>query len=168
MPFESSSPSLGGRDFGGAEAMLWTFLKGVDRARISPHVVFSSQVLSSETWRGSAWEPQSSPRAGCVRALSFGRTIFALAAFLRREQPDVVVNWSSRPRCTAVWPPPGRGCPGGWSGGNTASRPSTWLDRLATCLPTHAMAASSASARAQGRLRPRRRSLRGSPWGRTG
>jgi glycosyltransferase involved in cell wall biosynthesis len=149
-----------GERAGGAENILWTFLRHVDRLRIEPELVFfedgpfvrevrrlglQAAVLSSGRLR-------EVPRAA--------RVVRALAGLIRREQPDLVLNWSAKTHLygaiaarmasasdRVIW----------WQHGIPDGH---WLDRLATALPARAIGCYCADARqAQSRLRPRRPSF---------
>jgi glycosyltransferase involved in cell wall biosynthesis len=145
---------------GGAENMLWTFLRHVDQARIQPLVVFLEEGPFAEE------VSQLGIRTVIVRTgrlRHFWRAplaINALARLLRRERPDFLLNWMAKSHLygapaalisgfgsRVVW----------WQHGVTQRH---WMDRLATLMPARAVACSShAAADAQKRLRPRRKTL---------
>jgi glycosyltransferase involved in cell wall biosynthesis len=147
-----------GERAGGAEMMLWLFLRNVDRSRVEPFVVFlqpgafEREVASLDI--ATAVVPSGRLRE-LVRAT---RVVGAVQRVIRRERPDLVLNWSAKTQlygaaaATAagmgdriVW----------WQHGIPNGH---WLDRLATALPARAIGCSSMqSCHAQGRLRPRRR-----------
>ena len=85
-----------GERLGGAEAMLWSFLNSVDRNRVDPSVVFfedggfRSDVASLGIRTGVL-------QTGRLREIRrFGRSVRSLAALMRREQPDVILNWVAK------------------------------------------------------------------------
>jgi glycosyltransferase involved in cell wall biosynthesis len=146
-----------GERAGGAEEMLWTILRHLDRTRIEPQLVFLSTgpfadevaSLGIQTWTISA---------GRLRQpLRYTRTVWALARLIQANSPDIVLAWSAkahlylgaatllaRNRSAALW----------WQ---HAIPGQHWIDRLATLLPAAAVGCSSrASESAQLRLLPRR------------
>lgn len=149
-----------GERLGGAETMLWTFLRHHDRTRVEPLVVFL----------------QSGPHVHeveklCVRSLVLeagrlrqawrvARTAHSFARLLKRERCELVLNWSPK---THLYGGPGASLAG--MGGRTlwwqhGVPEGAWLDRLATALPAAAVGCSSrAGATAQARLWPHRRSF---------
>jgi glycosyltransferase involved in cell wall biosynthesis len=146
-----------GERLGGAENMLMTFLRGVDKDRIVPTVVFFQAgpferevaSLGISTVTVPAGRLRNAPRAAW--------TVARLALIIRAEKPDMVLNWMAKThlygataaalagrRSRVVW----------WQHGIPSGG---WLDRLATALPARAVGCSSrAGASAQARLRPRR------------
>lgn len=149
-----------GERLGGAEAMLWSFLNSVDRNRVDPSVVFfedggfRSDVASLGIRTGVL-------QTGRLREIRrFGRSVRSLAALMRREQPDVILNWvakaqlyggvaaaMARMSSRVVW----------WQHGVPCGH---WMDRTATALPARAVGCSSSTAAdAQRQLWPRRRTV---------
>jgi glycosyltransferase involved in cell wall biosynthesis len=145
---------------GGAENMLWTFLRHVDRRRLEPVVVFLEEG-PFEREVAALGIPTAVREAGRLRDIDrFARVVRRLAGDLRRECPDVMLNWTAKTHLygapaaalmrmsdRVVW----------WQ----HTIPSgDWLERLATALPARAVGVSShASACEQRRLRPRRRTF---------
>lgn len=91
------------------------------------------------------------------RADRFARVVRALAADLRRERPELMLNWMAK---TQLYGAPAAALAGmsdrivWWQ---HVLPTGTWLDRLATLLPARAIGGSShAAAREQERLWPRR------------
>jgi glycosyltransferase involved in cell wall biosynthesis len=149
-----------GDRLGGAETMLWSFLRHLDRSRMDPLVVFlqPGPYVSDVQRLGLRTEVLE---AGRLReAVKFGRTVSALARVLKRERCDLVLNWSAKTQLygaaaatlagmtqRTVW----------WQHGLPRDG---WLDRLASALPARAVGCSSqAAARAQGRIWPGRPTL---------
>jgi glycosyltransferase involved in cell wall biosynthesis len=145
---------------GGAENMLWTLLRHLDWQRIESFVVFFEDgPLREEV--SELGIRTAVVRTGRLR--QFWRTLPAineLASLLRRERPDLLLNWMAK---SQLYGAPAAVLAGlkdrtvwwqhGVSGGN-------WMDRLATLLPARAVACSShAAASAQQRLRPLRRTF---------
>jgi glycosyltransferase involved in cell wall biosynthesis len=145
---------------GGAENMLWALLRHLDRERVQPYVVF----FEDGPFRKEVAElgiQTAVVRTGRLR--HFWRAplaVGALARLLRRERPDVVLNWMAKTqlygapavlvsgvRAKVVW----------WQHGISGGH---WMDRLATLMPAAAIGCSShAAADAQARLRPRRKTF---------
>jgi glycosyltransferase involved in cell wall biosynthesis len=149
-----------GERLGGAEAMLWTFLRHLDRRRIDPLVVFLQGGPYVREVHGLGI-PTVVLDAGRLRQpFRLARAAHTFARVLDRERCQLVLNWSAKThlygglgaamagmsRRTVWWQ---HGVPEGG-----------WLDRLATRLPAAAVGCSSrAGARAQARYRPRRRAF---------
>jgi glycosyltransferase involved in cell wall biosynthesis len=149
-----------GERAGGAENILWTFLRHVDRRRLEPELVFFDdgpfvrevQRLGLHTVVLRSGRLRELPRAA--------RVVRALAHLIRSKRPDLVLNWSAKTHLygasaarmasatdRVIW----------WQHGIPDGH---WLDRLATALPTRAVGCYCAEARvAQSRLRPRRPSF---------
>ncbi len=142
---------------GGAENMLWIFLRHLDRERIQPLVVFFHDGPLREEVAGLGIRTVVL-RTGRLRDVwRAPRAIVALARLLRRERPDLLLNWMAKSQLygapaallsglgnRVVW----------WQHGISQRH---WMDRLATLMPARAVGCSSrAAADAQQRLRPRR------------
>jgi glycosyltransferase involved in cell wall biosynthesis len=142
---------------GGAENMLWTFLRHVDRLRIEPTVVFFENGPFEREVAGLGMQTAVVP-SGRLRELArVTRVIQAVRTILRAEEPDLILNWSAKTQLygasaaladrmgdRVVW----------WQ--HTVPN-GHWLDRLATLLPARAIGCSSfESSQAQAHLRPRR------------
>jgi glycosyltransferase involved in cell wall biosynthesis len=139
--------------------MLHHYLLVADRDRVEPAVVF----LRDGAWRHeleSAGIPTHVVHAGRLRQPhATGRAAVQLAAILRTQRPEVLVNWSamthiygalaravSGVECRIVW----------WQ--HNIPRPQ-WLDRLATVIPADAVGCSSRAAADRQRLVAPRRAL---------
>jgi glycosyltransferase involved in cell wall biosynthesis len=145
---------------GGAENMLWTLLRHVDRERVEPFVVFFQRGPFEEEVAELGIPTQAIPTRRLRHVWRVPLTVGALAKLLRRERPDVLLNWMAKSqlygapaavlsglRGRVVW----------WQHGISQRH---WMDRLATVMPARAVACSSrAAANAQERLRPRRRTF---------
>lgn len=150
-----------GARMGGAESMLMTFLRHVDRARIDPCVVFFEDGPWPEEVRALGIEALvmptgrfREPRRGCAATVRLARE-------LRRRRPALIVNWFTRAQ---LYGAPAAALAGlasrvvWWQHGVVGD--DRWLDRAATALPARAIGTSSrANAAAQRRLRPRRRTF---------
>ncbi len=146
-----------GEALGGAEVMLLSLLRHLDRARVEPSVVFL-QPGPFEQEVAALDVRTLSVRSGRLREpKSFHRTATSLASTLDELRPDVTCAWSAKAHLY-VAASRRRRAKGGirlwWQHGI----PDTgWLDRVATALPADAIGCSShAAAAAQQRLRPRR------------
>jgi glycosyltransferase involved in cell wall biosynthesis len=141
---------------GGAETMLWTFLRHLDRDRVDPVVVFLADGPFASEVSGLGFETIVIP-AGRLRE---GRHVAQAVRRVRRVVEtgcDAVLNWTAKSHvyggtaataagmsCRTIW----------WQHGVPDGH---WLDRLATAIPARAIGCSShSSARAQARLRPHR------------
>jgi glycosyltransferase involved in cell wall biosynthesis len=145
------------RRLGGAEEMLWEFLRTYPRELISVATVFMERgPLQSQV--AALGVPAAVIEAGRLSSpLDTVRTVGALARMIRRRRPAVVLNWMAK---TQLY-----GASAAVLSG-TAPRVvwwqhlipnGHWMDRAATALPTAAVGASSeASADAQRRQRPSR------------
>jgi glycosyltransferase involved in cell wall biosynthesis len=149
-----------GERAGGAEQMLWTILRHLDRTKIEPELVF----LSPGPFAGevsSLGIPTRTVSAGRLRQpINYVRALAALARLIRERNPDIVIAWSAkahiylgmanlltRSRRPAIW----------WQHGIPSGH---WLDRLATLIPATAVGCSSHPCEeAQLRLRPQRRTF---------
>ncbi|HEY8775576.1 MAG TPA: glycosyltransferase [Gaiellaceae bacterium] len=142
---------------GGAENMLWTFLRKVDRSRIEPMVVFFEHGKFEREVNALGIRTVVLP-AGRLR--QFGRAVSVvrtLRAVIHTEQPDLILNWSAKTqlygssaatsvgmRDRIVW----------WQHGIPHGQP---LDRISTALPARAIGCSSrAASEAQALVRPHR------------
>jgi glycosyltransferase involved in cell wall biosynthesis len=142
---------------GGAENMLWTFLRRVDRSRVEPVVVLFEDGSFEREIADLGIRTFVVP-TGRLRELSKGiRAVRSLVRLIRRERPDLLLNWMpkthvyggsaailTRMSKRVVW----------WQHGVPDGH---WLDRLATRFPARAVGCSSqGAALAQAHLRPHR------------
>jgi glycosyltransferase involved in cell wall biosynthesis len=141
---------------GGAETMLWTFLRYFDRERLDPTVVFLQE--GPFVREVSELDVHTvTIRAGRLRDARRAAYTVRRLAELVSDNCDVLLNWTAKSHLygasaavvagitdRTLW----------WQHGIPTGH---WLDRLATTLPARAIGCSShASARAQSRLRPKR------------
>ncbi len=142
---------------GGAEEMLWAFLRRIDRKRMTATVVFfeDGPFRAEVAAAGIATVVIPAGRLRSVRQPL--RAVVALARLLSREQPDVVVNWVAKAHLLAGLSGAMAGMSGRvvwWQHSITTGH---WMDRLATLVPARAVGCSSGpAAAAQERLWPRR------------
>jgi glycosyltransferase involved in cell wall biosynthesis len=149
-----------GERLGGAEAMLLSFLCHVDRTRVDPLVVFLVDGPFEREVSALGIRTTVLP-AGRLRHVGvFVRVVRSLSALLRREHPDLILNWAVK---SQLYGGPAAALAGvsnrvvWWQHGIPKGH---WMDRLATLLPARAVGCSSArSADAQERLRPRRKTF---------
>jgi glycosyltransferase involved in cell wall biosynthesis len=145
---------------GGAENILWTFLRHVDRLRFEPKLVFFKDGPFVREVRRLGLQAVVLP-SGRLRELRRGaRVVRALADLIRREQPDLILNWSAKTHLYGAMAARMASAPDQviwWQHGIPDGH---WLDRLATALPARAIGCYCGDARhAQSRLRPRRPSF---------
>ena len=145
---------------GGAENMLFTFLRHVNQSRVDPFVVFLQRGLFEAEVAGLGIKTAIIEAGRLRNVAAFLRAARQLAELFRRERPDLVLNWSAK---TQVYGAAAALLPGSnrrmvwWQHGIPSDH---WLDRLATLLPALAIGCSSEhSATAQRSLWPRRRTF---------
>ena len=144
---------------GGAENILWTYLRTVDRNRIEPAVVFFDDGPFREEVAELGISTHVLRPADCPRpriALFPPR----LARIVRREKPDLVFSWLVEAQAFASLAAvlTGRARRVAWWQANLPKL--TFGERLATTLPTRAVFLySHATAAVQRRIRPRRRTV---------
>ena len=143
---------------GGAENMLWSFLRHADRERLQVSVAaLEPGPFSQDLARLPGIEVLDVPIGRLRDAAGMQRSVRALARLVRSLEPDLVLNWVTKAQLygapaamlagrseRVVW----------WQHGVPHGH---WMDRAATALPAAAVGCSSAaSASAQARQRPRR------------
>jgi glycosyltransferase involved in cell wall biosynthesis len=144
-----------GERLGGAETMLWTLLRNLDRTRVDPTVVFFQPGRYNRDVEGLGIRT-AVIRAGRLRQpVNFARTVRAIARLLRRERCDLVLNWSAK---THLYGGVGAALVGmagrtvWWQHGLPDGG---WMDRAAASVPARAVGCSSAAAaQAQRKLKP--------------
>jgi glycosyltransferase involved in cell wall biosynthesis len=149
-----------GERLGGAEAMLLSFLCHVDRTRVDPLVVFLVDGPFEREVSALGIRTAVLPAGRLRHVGGFVRVVRSLSALLRREHPDLILNWAAK---SQLYGGPAAALAGvsdrvvWWQHGIPKGH---WMDRLATLLPARAVGCSSArSAEAQERLRPRRKTF---------
>lgn len=142
---------------GGAENLLWSWVRHADRNAIEPTVALLGPGPFAAELRAAGVRTWTIPAGRLRQPQRIAGTVRALAALMRRERPALVLDWSAK---THLYGAPAaalaglRGHLAWWQHGVPDAE---WLDRLATRLPARAVICSShAGARAQARLRPRR------------
>jgi glycosyltransferase involved in cell wall biosynthesis len=149
-----------GERLGGAENILWSFVRHVDPKRIDLTVVF----LQPGAFQGEvASLGVRTVLIGSGRLRNVGlfvSTIRQLSVLMRNERPDVVLNWASK---SQLYGAPAASLAGiaervmWWQQGTPRGQ---WMDRLATLLPSRAVICYSASSEiAQGKLWPHRKTF---------
>lgn len=146
-----------GRRLGGAEEMMWTLLRKVDPGTLELRLVFLEPGPFEREVSAFGLETTVIEAGRLRQPAAVAQTVRALSSLVRRQRPDVVLNWSPKAhlyggpaagratrRTPVVW----------WQHGLPARN---WLDRLATALPADAVGCSSqVCAAAQQRMRPQR------------
>jgi glycosyltransferase involved in cell wall biosynthesis len=145
------------RRLGGAETMLATFLRSVDREHFQPVPVFFEQGPLADELEALGYRVYVIPAGRLRQPWNVARTVTSLARLLEREQPDLLLNWTTKTQlygaCAALIA--GRGDRVVWW--QHAVRGHHWLDLYATLLPARAVGCSSLhAAAAQGTIWPRR------------
>ncbi len=149
-----------GERAGGAEQMLWTLLRHLDRERIEPILVFLSPGPFAGESSALGFESLTIDAGRLRQPRAYASAVRRLAALIRERKPDLVAAWSAkahlylgvanvlaRSGAPAVW----------WQHGITTGG---GIDRTATLIRARAIGCSSeACATAQSRLRPRRRTF---------
>lgn len=149
-----------GEPLGGAEAMLQAVLAGARAEGHEPELVFFERGSWPAALEDAGFRV-SVILAGRLReAHRWGRTVVALARMMRSRKPDLILNWAAK---THLYGAPAAVLAGmadrvvWWQ---QAIPRRGWLDSCATLLPATAIGCySGASARAQARLFPRRRTF---------
>jgi glycosyltransferase involved in cell wall biosynthesis len=163
-----------GDRLGGSDNILWTFLRNLDSSRIDPLVVFLGPGRFEREVAGIGLRTGVLPE-GRLRnpAHAIGQARRA-AGLLRREEPDLILNWLSTAHLLAgpgavlagmadrcLWWQldlhTGRSHAGATVPDRLATARGRLLDQLAALVPAKAIGAcSQAAADAQARIRPRR------------
>jgi glycosyltransferase involved in cell wall biosynthesis len=147
-----------GRRLGGAEIFLWTWLRNLDRAASDPLVVFFERgpFVDEVTAMGFRTMVVRTGRLRNVAAFLFA--IVRLAGLLRRNHPDVILNWSAKTHLYGGLAAMLMGMSGRVMWWQHGIADHHWLHRMATYIPAHTVATpSAAAARAQQMMRPRRK-----------
>jgi glycosyltransferase involved in cell wall biosynthesis len=85
-----------GERLGGAENLLWTFLRNVDQRRLLPTVVFLQPGSFVREVEGLGLQAVV-VNAGRLRdAPMFLRTVREIASLLRMNRPHILLNWSAK------------------------------------------------------------------------
>jgi glycosyltransferase involved in cell wall biosynthesis len=146
-----------GERLGGAESMLWTALRAIDRDRIRPTIAFMQAGPFEREVAALGLPTRVIAARRLRRPVETADAIRRLVSALRHEQPDLILNWSAKTQIygasaallagmadRVIW----------WQHGVPDGH---WIDRLATVLPARAIGCSSSAAmRGQAGLRPRR------------
>lgn len=146
------------RRAGGAESILWSFLRHLDRRRVDPLLVFFEQGLWEREAAAIGIRTTVIPTGRLRRADRMLSAVWRLSRLMRAERPALVLDWSSKTHLyggaaavasglsnRVIW----------WQHGIPTWH---WLDQVATLLPTRAIGTCSAAAAAgQRRIRPHRR-----------
>src|SRR3954447_23729109 len=93
MPLRVAFIEPWGERAGGAEEMLWMFLRHVDRSRVEPAVAFLQPGSFEEEARALGLGTGVVPAPRLRHPLSTLRTIRELASFIHAQNADLVVGW---------------------------------------------------------------------------
>ncbi len=145
---------------GGAERRMFRLLQHLDRTRIEAVVVFFGSGSFEREVGELGFRTYAVPPARIRQLHNFPVTVRALIRILKREQPDLILNWGPKAQII-VAPAAAIGGFGGrsiwWQTEVPTGAPTT---RLATLLPAVAVACvSHYVAAGQQRIRPRRRTF---------
>ncbi|HTZ65323.1 MAG TPA: glycosyltransferase [Solirubrobacteraceae bacterium] len=149
-----------GEALGGAEAMLQGVLAGAHAEGHEPELVFFEGGPWPDALANAGFRVAVIPAGRLREAQRWGLTVVRLARLMRSRQPDLIVNWAAK---TQLYGSPAALLAGMadrvvWWQQVIPGR--HWMDACATMLPTAAVGCySSAAARAQERLFPRRRTF---------
>lgn len=148
------------RRLGGSEEMLQTALDGADAAGHELEVVFLQDGPWAQELRSAGFHVETIPAGRLLQAHRGIAAIVRLAKTMRRRRPDLILSW--QPKMHLYTAPAallsGMGDRLVWWQHGIPHR--ELVDRLATLLPVLAVGCSSAaSARAQTRLWPSRRTF---------
>jgi glycosyltransferase involved in cell wall biosynthesis len=142
---------------GGAEQMLWLFLRHVDRSKISPLVVFLQDGPFQHQVASLGIDTFVIPSGRLRNVRQAARAVYELRKAIRASRPDLVLNWSPKTQLYGASAAAAAGIGNRvlwWQHGIPGGH---WLDRVATALPSLAIGCSSICAsHAQDRIRPRR------------
>jgi glycosyltransferase involved in cell wall biosynthesis len=136
-----------GERLGGAENILWTFLRHVDRQRVLPTAVFFAPGDFEREVAALGLKTSVIPAGRMRQARAFTRAVWRFAAFLKDTSPDLILNWSAKTQvygsvAATLARMPGRVV--WWQQGIPDRH---WLDRLATVLPARAVGCYSSPAK---------------------
>jgi glycosyltransferase involved in cell wall biosynthesis len=149
-----------GERLGGAEEGLWQALLHWDRAQIEPTVLFLGPGPFEREVAELGIATGVIPAARLRRPAATLGTVRGVASRLRRDRPDLLLDWSAKAHFYG-WPAAALAGMGGrvlWWQHMIPHR--HWVDRGATLLPARAIGCwSSAGQEAQDRLFPHRRSF---------
>lgn len=136
-----------GERLGGAENLLWSFLKHVNRQRIVPTVVFFEAGPFEREVSSIGIETSVVPVGRLRNVRSFVAGVREVGRLVRSVRPDLLMNWSAKTQLYGSL----AGCLAGmprriiwWQHGLARGH---WLDRAATVLPARAIVCCSESAR---------------------
>lgn len=147
-----------GERLGGAEEMLMTALRYLDRDRVEATVVFLGPGDFEREVAGLGFPTEVIPAGRLRQPGETGRTIVRLSRRLRRDRPDLMLNWSAKAH---IYGAPAAALAGrarhlAWWQHQIPE--GHWTERLATALPARAIGCSSrAGLEGQQRRFPRRR-----------
>jgi glycosyltransferase involved in cell wall biosynthesis len=149
-----------GERLGGAEAMLQAILDGAQESGHELELVFFEHGPWPQELIDAGFRVEVIPAGHLREAHRWVMTVARLTAILRARKPDLLLNWAAK---TQLYGAPAAVLAGmservvWWQQGIPDGH---WIDRCATLLPARAIGCySPAAARAQERLRPRRKTF---------
>jgi glycosyltransferase involved in cell wall biosynthesis len=80
---------------GGSDNILWNYLRNIDRDRVEPFVVFRGDGSFRNEVAGLGIRTESIPAGRLRQPLRTLAGVRELARLIRREQPDLILNWLS-------------------------------------------------------------------------
>lgn len=143
---------------GGAEIMLWNFLRNLDPARVQTTVVcFEPGPFERELAELDGVETVVLP-VGRLRQLPRAcRATARLGRLMRTSQPEVILNWAAKAQIYSACAARLAGLENRVVWWQHAIPSGHWMERAATMLPARAVGCSSSQAAlAQTEMRPRR------------
>jgi len=145
-----------GSRLGGAEAILWLFLRHVDRERIDPTVVFLDDGPWLEEVRSLNIETLLVDAGRLRQPLRYLRAVSAIERAIADTASELVVSWAAKAHLYAGVAARRAGVRAAWwQQGIPADR--HWIDRLAAVVPTELIACYCGDAEAsQQAIHPRR------------
>jgi glycosyltransferase involved in cell wall biosynthesis len=145
---------------GGAEQLLWTLLRHLDRGSVEPVVVFFEPGPFQSEVAELGIRTYVIPAGRLRQPIRVARTVRAIASVLREERPELLLNWTGKTHLYG-WPAAalaGMAARTAWWQHVIPTR--NWFDSLVTLLPARAVVCySTATATAQDRLWPKRRTV---------
>lgn len=122
---------------GGGELMLWQLLEHTQDADIDWLVIFFEEGPLVSEFQNLGVETQIVPTGRLRHIHRYVRSVKEIASIVRSEDVDLVFSWSGKPHLYGSIAAKLTGVPSAWYQlGCPVGRHLTWMDRLATLLPT--------------------------------
>ena len=146
-----------GERLGGAENILWTFLQNHDRQLIQPVVVFFQRGSFERDVAALGIRTVVIPSGRLRQLRRVVHTVRQLVTLLRRERPDMLLNWAAKTQLYGATAATLAGISDRVMWWQQMVPHGGWMDRAATALPTRAVGCySDAALRAQEHQWPHR------------